>query len=55
MSQLTDILAIAHRQPLLQEDLDVLLHVERTVPGSVQYSIKRYRKQPQWSIEDTGI
>lgn len=55
MNQLTDILAIAHRQPLLQEDLDVLLHVERTVPGSVQYSIKRYRKQPQWSIEDTGI
>ena len=55
MNQLTDILTIAHRQPLLQEDLDVLLHVDRIVPGSVQYSIKRYRKQPQWSIDDTGI
>jgi AraC-like DNA-binding protein len=27
----------------------------RTVPGSVNYSIKRYKKDPQWNIEDTGV
>ena len=55
MYQQIDILSIAHRSPLLHEDLDVLLHVDRTVPGSVHYSINRYKKQPQWSIDDTGI
>ncbi|HNL66372.1 MAG TPA: AraC family transcriptional regulator, partial [Ferruginibacter sp.] len=55
MNQSTDILAIAHRQPVMQEDLDVLLHVDRVVPGSVNYSIRRYRKMPQWNIDDTGI
>jgi AraC family transcriptional regulator len=55
MNQQTDILSIAHRQPLMHEDMDVLLHVDRVVPGSVNYSIKRYRKQPQWNIDDTGI
>jgi AraC-like DNA-binding protein len=55
MNQQFDILSIAHRQPFLQDDLDVLLHVDRVVPGSVNYSINRYRKQPQWNIDDTGI
>ncbi|HMI78457.1 MAG TPA: AraC family transcriptional regulator [Ferruginibacter sp.] len=55
MHQQTDILSIAHKQPLLQEDLDTLLHIDRAVPGSVHYSIKRYRRQPQWNIDDTGI
>jgi len=55
MYQEKDILTIAHKQPFMQEDLDVLLHVDRTVPASVHYSIKRYRKQSQWDIDDTGI
>jgi AraC family transcriptional regulator len=55
MYQVPDILSIAYKQPLLQEDLDVLQHLDRSVPGSVHYTIKRYRKQPQWSIEDTGM
>jgi len=55
MDHYSDILSIAHREPLLHEDLDVLLHVDRIVPGSVNYSIRRYRKQPQWNIDDTGI
>ena len=51
----TDILSIAHKAPLLIEDLDVLLDVDRMVPGSVNYSIRRYRRLPQWNIDDTGI
>ena len=50
-----DILAIARNQPLMQEEMELLLKVDRNVPGSVNYSIRRYRRQPQWNIDDTGI
>ena len=50
-----DILTIAQRQPFLHEDMEVLHEVTRAVPGSVHYSIKRYKRLPQWSIDDTGI
>jgi AraC-like DNA-binding protein len=55
MDQSIDILRIAHKQPFMQEELELLQQVERTVPGSVQYSINRYRKMPQWNMEDTGM
>jgi AraC family transcriptional regulator len=50
-----DILATAQKQPILYNELEVLHEVERSVPGSITYSIKRYRKLSQWSIDDTGI
>jgi AraC-like DNA-binding protein len=55
MDQQTDILSIARNRPSMVEDMDVLLEVDRNVPGSVNYSIRRYRKQPQWNIDDTGM
>jgi AraC-like DNA-binding protein len=55
MNHQTDILALAYKQPLMQDELETLHEVVRTVPGSVQYSIKRYRRDPQWNIEDTGV
>ncbi len=55
MNKLSDILELSYRQPFLTEDMETLLDVERHVPGSVKYSIQRYRKQPQWNIEDTGM
>ncbi len=55
MNQAFDILTLAHKQPFLHEEMEVLQEQVRTVPGSVQYSIKRYRKQPQWNMDDTGM
>jgi AraC family transcriptional regulator len=55
MHQPLDILTLAHRQPFMLGDLEVLQEVVRNVPGSVKYAINRYRKNPPWSIEDTGI
>lgn len=55
MYQVPDILSIAYKQPLMQHELETLQQIDRTVPGSVHYTIKRYQKQPQWSIEDTGM
>ncbi|MFN8247666.1 MAG: AraC family transcriptional regulator [Ferruginibacter sp.] len=50
----SDILTLANKQPFFMEDMEVLLDVERNVPGSVKYAIRRYRRQPQWTMEDTG-
>ncbi len=50
-----DILTLAHRQPFMVGELEVLQEVVRFVPGSVKYSINRYKKHPLWSIEDTGV
>ena len=55
MNQHLDILSLSRKQPFLQGEMEVLQDVMRNVPGSVQYSIKRYRKQPQWDMEDTGM
>ena len=55
MQDLTNILALTLKQPFLHEEMEVLHHAERSIPSSVKYSIKRYRMQPQWDIDDTGV
>lgn len=55
MHQPLDILTIAHKQPFMYEEMETLQEVIRNVPGSVKYAITRYKKQPQWTIEDTGV
>lgn len=55
MNQPADILSLAQKQPILQEELDLLQDVVREVPGSVTYAIRRYRRQPQWNLDDTGM
>ncbi|MEJ7609598.1 MAG: AraC family transcriptional regulator [Ferruginibacter sp.] len=55
MNAIADIFTFAQQQAFLLEDLELLQEVKRTVPGSVNYSIKRYKKHPQWSVDDTGM
>jgi len=50
-----NILELAQKQPLMYNELEVLQDIERSVPGSVNYSIKRYKKLFQWNMEDTGM
>ncbi|MBL0268876.1 MAG: helix-turn-helix transcriptional regulator [Chitinophagaceae bacterium] len=50
-----DILSLVQHQPLMQGDLQMLQQRQQQIPGSVQYSIYRYRRNPQWSMEDTGM
>ncbi len=50
-----DILTLAQKQPIMQEQMVLLQDKERQIPGSVQYVIKRYRKMPAWNMEDTGM
>lgn len=55
MESLQNILSLALSHPVMQEDMDLVQQKSQTIPGSVQYVINRYRKQPQTSMEDTGM
>ncbi|HYE53999.1 MAG TPA: AraC family transcriptional regulator [Chitinophagaceae bacterium] len=50
-----DILSLAYKQPVLQDDLELLQEKEQQIPGSVQYVIKRYRRKQQWNVDDAGM
>ena len=39
----------------MQEQLQLVHEKEQVIPGSVQYGISRYRKFPQWNMEDMGM
>jgi AraC family transcriptional regulator len=55
ISEPQDILTIAQSQPILHNELEVLYETERTVPGSINYSIKRYKRLSQWAVDDMGL
>ena len=50
-----DILALAYKQPVMENELRLVYEKEQQIPGSVQYLIKRYQRNPQWNMEDTGM
>lgn len=55
MYQPLSILALGHKDPFMQHEVETLLEVVRNVPGSVRYGITRYKKNPMWNVEDTGV
>jgi AraC-like DNA-binding protein len=55
MEQHPTILSIAQWQPIIQEQHMLLQDKEQTIPGCVQYNIKRFKKLPQSKIDDTAI
>src|ERR1043166_2548200 len=55
MHQPPDILTLAHKHAPMQEQLQLLHEKELQIPGSVNYTIKRYHRNNQWNIEDTGM
>jgi len=55
MFEAPDILAVAHKQPVMVEELDLLQERDKQIPGTWQYTIRRYRKNPHLAVEDTGM
>jgi AraC family transcriptional regulator len=55
MHQPPDILTLAYKQPVMQDELVLLHEKEQEMPGSVKYSFKRYHKHAQWNIDDMGM
>jgi AraC family transcriptional regulator len=50
-----DIFTLAYKQAPMQEELKLLHEREQTMPGTVQYQIKRYKRNLQWNTEDVGM
>jgi AraC-like DNA-binding protein len=50
-----DILSLAYKQSLMLDEMVLLQERQQQIPGSVHYSIKRYRRNTQWNIEDMGM
>src|SRR5258708_40106993 len=55
MYQAPDILTLAYKSPVMQDQMVLLQEKERQIPGSVQYVIKRYHKNPRWNLDDIGM
>lgn len=45
---------MAYKQPVMDQQFLPLQEKERQIPGSVQYTIKRFGKHPQWNLDDMG-
>ena len=50
-----DILTIAYKQPVMQGQLSLLKEKDYQIPGSVQFSFRRFEKEPQMCLDDTGM
>lgn len=50
-----DILTLAYKQAPLPQDLKLLQEKTQLVPGTVQYSIRRYRRNQLVNMEDVGM
>ena len=50
-----EIMDLAFKQNLMQDQLLLLQEKQQQIPGSVHYTIKRYFRNVQWNIEDTGM
>lgn len=50
-----NILELAHKRPLLQEELELLHKRDKILPGQLHISVRKFRMHTQWSVEDTGM
>ena len=55
MQYVTDILSLAMKQAPMLEDMRVLQEKELSVPGTVNYSMRRLRRPGHAPLEDTGM
>lgn len=55
MESSQNILSLALGQPVRQEELELVQHNSQDIPGTVHYIINRYRKTPDFDLEETGM
>ncbi|MCX8019748.1 MAG: AraC family transcriptional regulator [Chitinophagaceae bacterium] len=55
MFQPPDILSLSLRRQVLQEELHVLQSKKFEIPGSIQYAIHRYKKNPGWHADEVAM
>ncbi len=54
MSESTDLIGQALKQPIIVDEFVLLSKKEKQIPGTWQYQIRRYHKLSHWVVEDTG-
>ncbi|HMR90853.1 MAG TPA: AraC family transcriptional regulator [Chitinophagaceae bacterium] len=55
MHQPPDILSLAYKHSPLHGQMHLLYEKEQQAPGTFQYMIKRYQRNRQWNMDDTGM
>jgi AraC family transcriptional regulator len=55
MHKAPEILSLAYKQAPMPEQMSLLQEKQQQIPGSVHYTIKRYYRNIQWNVEDTGM
>ncbi len=55
MHQPSDILSVAYKQPVMFNEFSLIHEKDQQIPGSVKYSIQRYRKHMQWNLDEAGM
>jgi AraC family transcriptional regulator len=55
MPQSLAILSESVRRELMVEQLQVITRIEKNIPNSVSYDMRRYVKQPGWQPDDVGM
>jgi AraC-like DNA-binding protein len=55
MQEHLDIITLAHKQPVILDELSLLFARDKQIPGTWQYAIRRYRRSAQRQMEDTGV
>lgn len=55
VNNIPDILSIASNQQWAAGQMTLLQEKRQQIPGAIQYTIRRYLRQPGWNFEDTGL
>jgi len=55
MNYLPEILSVALNHPLMEGEMELVHQKVQKIPGTVHYTITRYRKLPHLNFEDAGI
>lgn len=50
-----DILTLARRGQVMQDELELVHSRQKGMPGGVQYAVQRYRRVPRWNTDDVGM
>jgi len=50
-----DIQTVAQKQQVAVGELELLFQKEKQIPGTWNYQIRRYRRDPYWTAEDTAL
>lgn len=54
MTDYADIISLAHKEPVLLDELRPVLERDKQIPGTWQYAIRRYHRNPLRAMSDTG-